>query len=181
MEKKLLIYGFEKDGEKYKLLKEIAKTYNIESVDVEVEDIGQKVGTLMELPNYKREVAKVDETPDMEFILFSDFEREVLMDYLKDLKLRGLSVPYKSVITETTKDWPFNYLLDHIKEEHLIMNRYTELGKLVKRAQEMLKEKPDEEIQSAIDFAMTINKFNDIDIEIIEERYLKLVKALGEE
>ncbi|SHH46682.1 protein of unknown function [Anaerosphaera aminiphila DSM 21120] len=181
MDKKLLIYGFNRDELKYNTICETAKNYDIEVGEISYEDISQKVGTLMKFPGYEREDKKAVEAPEIEFLLFSDFDREPLMSFLKDLREAGLAVPYKSVVTETSKDWEFSYLLEHIQEEHLVMTKFNELGKLVKRAQDVLEKKESKNLRETLEYVIEIKNFSEINEEIIEERYNKLVEALKEE
>ena len=73
----------------------------------------------------------------MEFLLFCQIDREALYGFLQDAQERGYQFPHKAVLTETTKAWPFSYLLGHIAQEHQVMQAYNRLGKKIKQCQDL--------------------------------------------
>lgn len=179
MEKKLLIYGFENDPERCNKICRIADKYNIKVENIMSEDIENKVGYLMGIYGYEKVAEKSDNKIDIQFMLFSDFDREILAKFLTDLRNEGITVPYKSVITETTKDWRFSYLLDHIQEEHRVMTKFNELGKYVKKAMEILQEEKNEELEFAVKSAMELTQRTDISEKDVDEKF-ELFKGLRE-
>lgn len=182
MEKKLLAYGFEKDGNKYKVIKELADKHKIEFFDIEEDMIDQKVGYLMGLEGYKKTEEKDDdnEKRDIEFLLFSDFDRKDLTDFLLELRNEGIVVPHKSIITEVTKDWKFKHLVSHIEVEHRVMEKFAKLGTYVKKAKERLKEERDAELQMAVDSAEELTKMNELTEKDVDERYKMFMKFENE-
>lgn len=178
MQKQLLYYGF--DAERIEKVLFIAKNFGIETKEVKKEDLGQKVGTLFCLDGYAREDVEDIEAPNVEFIIFSDFDRKILQDYILALKNEDIVVPYKSVITDTSKDWQFYYLVDHIQDEHKVVQMFNELGKLIKKAQKQLDQEDNENLRDAMEYALSIREINGVEQEDIIPRYKKLKEALHE-
>lgn len=180
MEKRILLYGFEDNSERTKSIYNIAKDFNIETKKVEKEDLNSKVGYLIGLKGFEKNLEEFKgQAPDTEFILFSDFDREVIRDFILALKNQGISINHKSVITVTTKDWDFIYLIEHIIDEHETVLLFNKLGLLVKKAQDKLKEDNDEKLKEAFDFAISVKDLADPSKEDIIKRYRKLEEALG--
>lgn len=177
MKKELLFFGFN-DERKQKLI-QIAQEFEIETKEILQTDLGQKVGFLFALEGYERQEAKEEKIEGVEFIIFSDFDRDELRNYLVKLKENEIVVPYKSVITETSKDWTISYLIDHIKDEHEVVNMYNELGKLIKEAQTQLDKNHDAKLNDALEYALSIREINGVEKEDILPRYKRLKEAMN--
>ena len=131
----------------------------------------------MGLEGFEKSDEKPEEKINMEFMLFSDFDRNILAKFLKELKEEGINVPHKSVITETTKEWKFSFLLKHIEEEHRVMEKFNELGKYVKRAKEILATERNEEMEFAVKSAMELTQKPEITEKDVDEKF-ELFKGL---
>lgn len=172
MQKELLYFGF-KEQRLEKVLK-TAKKFGIKTTEVKDEDFEQKVGFLFQLDDFKREEIEKGEIPSVEFMIFSDFDRKVLQSYLIELKENGVNIPFKSVLTETTKDWSFSYLIEHIQDEHEVVKSFNELGTLIKKAQKKLDENEDPKLREAIEYALSIREIKGVEKTDIIPRYEKL-------
>lgn len=173
MEKKILTYGFDKDSKRYADIVEIANKFNIEIANVEEEKLLEKVGFLMGIEGYESSKDKSEERKDIEFLLFSDFDRKDLSDYLIALRDAGINVPHKSVITEMTKDWTFKELLEHIEVEHRVMEKFNLLGTYVKKGREILEKEENKALELAIEGALELTKMKDIAEKDVDERFEK--------
>lgn len=178
MNEKLLTYGFDLNSEKYQNLLKTAAIYNISVSQVHSYELGEKVGFLMGLPNYEPSSEKLDFEKDIEFIIFSDFDRKILSLFLNSLKENNVYIPHKSVITETTKDWTFIELLNHIEIEHRVMQKFSILGEYIKSATNILKKQDNPELKSAIDSALLLKHNNNITEKDIDEKLNNFKKFL---
>lgn len=178
MQKQLLYYGF--NEERREKVVNVAEKFGIKTKEVKKEDLEQKVAVLFNLEGYEREDVDYIDIPKVEMLLFGDLDRNILQSYLMALKEKEVIVPYKAVITETSKDWKFSYLLEHIKDEHEVVQLFNELGKLTKKAQKKLDTVESTELRDAIDYALSIREINGVEKEDILPRYNRLKEALGE-
>ncbi|WP_036729577.1 DUF3783 domain-containing protein [Peptoniphilus mikwangii] len=181
MDKRMLVYGFDVQSERFLKLIEIANNLGIETETVKYDDIDKKVGILMGVEVDDTEYnSSCDEIGEIEFLLFSDFEREVLGKFAFEIKQEGIIIPHKAVITPTSKNWSFRYLISHIKDEHKIVNKYNELGRLIKKAQEKFEKENNNNnnLKEEIDFALSIRELKDISEKDIDERYNRLSKVI---
>lgn len=177
MQKKLLYYGF--NEERREKVVNVAEKFGIKTKEVKREDLEQKVAVLFNLEGYEREDLDYVEVPETEMLLFGEFDRTILQSYLMELKEKDVIVPHKAVITETSKDWKFSYLVEHIQEEHKVVQMFNELGKLTKIAQKKLDTVKDVELIEAVDYALSIREINGVEMEDIMPRYNRLKEALN--
>ena len=112
--KKILLYGLEE--EKTKITENVASEFGIEINKVAKEDMNKKVGELFDLD--LRENSPVED--ENKLMVFSDFDRNILQDFLIALKKEGVMVDHKCVLTETNAAWTFDFLMGHIADEHKI-------------------------------------------------------------
>lgn len=125
----LLTYKIENDHKKNKL-RELADSLDFRIKDIKEDQVGQKVGYLAELEGFKKDMQAVaKKAEEVELILFVNFEEEKLIEVLKELKKEGLYFPHKAGITDTSKDWEFNYLLSHIQKENEMVVAYSNLSR----------------------------------------------------
>lgn len=179
MKKKLLTYGFDLNSSKYNEILNVAKDFNIDVKNIEESDLNQKVGYLMGLADYDEVKEEHNDKKDLEFLLFSDFDREDLSNFLITLRKLDISIPHKSVITKMTKDWTFKELLDHIEIEHRTMQKFNLLGQYVKKAREILGKEENKELEMAVDKALELTKMNDITESDVDERFEIFKDILG--
>ena len=132
----LLVYGL--DQEKLNVIKDLAEKYSFQVKEVQDQDTLYTAGYLAQIPGAdQRKFVKEDYPEGMEFLLFCQIDREALYGFLQDAQERGYQFPHKAVLTETTKAWPFSYLLGHIAQEHQVMQAYNRLGRKVKQCQDL--------------------------------------------
>jgi hypothetical protein len=108
-----LIYGFnEKEKEK---IEGIMKAYHLHKLkEIDEAMAGMKVGDILsekapELPKAKM--------PEEKVVLFNDMSDEELKKYIEHLRMEFKPLPILAVITETSKKWTFEYLVEHLVEE----------------------------------------------------------------
>lgn len=179
MKKKILIYGF-KDKEKLNKIKNIADNLSIDIEELSDSDLSKTVGQLMNISNDEPSKFYKDQNVDTEFMLFSDFDREILQKFVLDLRDENILVPHKSVVTKHNQSWQLGYLVDHIMDEHQVMQVFTKLKSLMVEAKEKYRLSKDEKIKEAIDYAISLNEIADVKLEDIEDRYKKLQEAMNE-
>lgn len=180
MTKKIMHYGFEESSEKYSILNNIAEKYGVYLVEVSEKDLNQTIGYLLCKSGFEKdELEYKGEVPGVEFLLFSRIDSKELRSIILDLKVEGVRVGCKAVETETNINWKLGYILEHVSEEHEMVRKFNELGKLVKKAQIALDEREDEELSSAIEFALSSRELVNMTIEDIDIRFKKLEEAMS--
>ncbi|MDU6743932.1 DUF3783 domain-containing protein [Peptoniphilus harei] len=165
--KKILLYGL--DSEKTKITEEVASEFGIELNKINKENLEEKVGKLFEEDLSKNEGLEAEE----ELMVFSDMDREELRDFLLGLKVKGVMVDHKCVLTKTNAEWTFGFLMGHIADEHRVVTKFRELGGLVKIALDKLEKGADQDLKKLVDRAM-----ENRDRELYEERIDKDIRDL---
>lgn len=167
--KKILLYGLE--TEKTKITENVASEFGIEINKVAKEDMNKKVGDLFDLD--LRENSPLED--ENKLMVFSDFDRNILRDFLIALKKEGIMVDNKCVLTETNANWTFAFLMGHIADEHRVVTKFRELGGLVKIALDRLENDKDDELIDLVERAIE-NKNKELD----EEKLDSAIKDLRE-
>ena len=167
--KKILLYGLE--TEKTKITENVASEFGIEINKVAKEDMNKKVGELFDLD--LRENSPLED--ENKLMVFSDFDRNILRDFLIALKKEGIMVDNKCVLTETNANWTFAFLMGHIADEHRVVTKFRELGGLVKIALDRLENDKDDELMDLVERAIE-NKNRELD----EEKLDSAIKDLRE-
>lgn len=167
--KKILLYGLEE--EKTKITEKVASEFGIEINKVAKEDMEKKVGELFELD--LRENSPVED--ENKLMVFSDFDRNILRDFLIALKKEGVMLDNKCVLTETNANWTFAFLMGHIRDEHRVVMKFRELGGLVKIALDRLESDKDDELMDLLERAIE-NKNKELN----EEKLDSAIKDLRE-
>ncbi|MEY8000820.1 DUF3783 domain-containing protein [Clostridium sp. Mt-5] len=109
----ILMYGFDKNTEK--IIEKIGKNFNVDNfkviknhmTGVKIRDILE--GNLKEQDNFYDVQEKV--------VLFNDLTDRQISGIMSELKSKVNERPILAVVTETSIDWSFNYLLDHLLQE----------------------------------------------------------------
>lgn len=111
--KTILIYGL---NEKEKnTMDEIVKTTNLCDYKVVEESMGNmKIRDILD--GIKLEVVNCN-LPQEKIILINNFSDEELNSTIKEIRQKIESKPILAVVTETSIDWTFSYLMEHLLEE----------------------------------------------------------------
>ena len=167
--KKILLYGLE--NEKTKITENVANEFGIEINKIAKKDLDKKVGDLFNLDLGENDLVE-DEN---KLMVFSDFDRNILQDFLIALKKEGVMVDHKCVLTKTNADWTFAFLMGHIADEHRVVTKFRELGGLVKIALDRLENDRDDQLMDLVERAIE-NKNRELD----EEKLDSAIKDLRE-
>lgn len=170
--KKILLYGLEK--EKAEITEKVAREYEIEINKISEKELEKKVGDLFNLDLRKNESVG-DEN---KLMVFSNFDRNILRDFLIALKREGVTVDNKCVLTETNSEWTFAFLMGHIADEHRIVMKFKELGKLVKTSLDKLEKEEDDELRELVERAIE-NKNRKLDEEKLDNAIEELKEKLN--
>lgn len=130
-DKIILLYGLE--GKRLEIVKEKALKYNYRVILINDRGLNSKVEDLIyEKNNYDNSDL---EHIDIEFLLFVNIVNDDLYNFIDDLKSEQLYFPNKAILTKTNKNWTLSRLLRENKEEHIIMNMFTNLRRSVRKAE----------------------------------------------
>lgn len=167
--KKILLYGLEE--EKTKITEKVASEFGIEINKIAKNDLEKKVGELFNLDLGENDLVEDED----KLMVFSDFDRNILQDFLIALKKEGVMVDNKCVLTETNANWTFAFLMGHIRDEHRVVTKFRELGGLVKIALNRLESDKDDELMDLVERAIE-NKNKELN----EEKLDSAIKDLRE-
>lgn len=146
--KKVLVYGLNK--ERSKIVEKIAKEFGIDLRFLTNDDLNEKVGDL-----FIGDGSNIEEDK-RELLIFSDFDRIILREFLLKLKSNGVVVNHKCVLTDTNKDWTLDYLIGHIEDEHRMVMKFRKIGGYVQVAQKNLEETKDLKLKMLVEEAMSL-------------------------
>ncbi|WP_142413537.1 DUF3783 domain-containing protein [Hathewaya massiliensis] len=117
MEKEIIVFGFN-EAQKDKLSK-ICSDYDAIIKIVEKDNVGNKIDDII---NGNIASAPVNEEEfnafkDEKLILFHNFGDEELNKIIKDIRINKELSCILAVVTPTSIEWEFKYLLEHLVEE----------------------------------------------------------------
>lgn len=167
--KKILLYGL--DSEKAKIIEKVSREFEIEINKITKKELDKKVGDLFNVDLSENQIVEDQE----KLMVFSDFDGNILRDFLISLKKAGVTVDNKCVLTKTNADWTFAFLMGHIADEHRLVMKFKELGALVKIAMDKLEKDKDEELMDLVERAIE-NKNRELD----EQKLDSAIKELRE-
>ena len=168
----VLLYGL--DSEKTKITEKVANEFDIELNKINKENLEEKVGELFNLD--LRENNPVED--ENKLMVFSDFDRNILRDFLMALKNEGVMLDNKCVLTKTNREWTFGFLMGHIADEHRVVMKFRELGGLVKMALDKLDKEMDPKLMDIVERAIE-NKNRELDEEKIDADIRDLKEKLN--
>lgn len=184
---KVLLYNIDKDYdlEKFELL---AMKNNVKIIRAEKEDNDQYVGYLLGHEGYEKRDAKLEDDPsiDFPFILFENFERNQLFDFLDQMRENGLAIQHKAGETENNVKWTLRELLIENNREAKMMGLIHRINSLVEKALALKDQHgEDEKLAKLIeDMQAYFDDSTMFELEVAKEYYQKLaeeVKRVEEE
>lgn len=112
-DKTMLIFGFDK--EEKQIMHDLMKKNNLPDYKVIEESMGEmKIKDI--LNGLKLDIYNC-RLPQEKVILLNNFNDEELEKVIKDLRANLISKPILAVVTETSIEWTFENLLEHLIEE----------------------------------------------------------------
>ncbi len=116
---RVIVYGVEKESERGALLWRVVRELNFDLREVRAEQLSDPVGSLAGLVGYHPALAPFDgEAPKGEFLLLCNLNKHQLDDFLMALKIVGVSIPHKAVLTKENRGWSFIELMTQVAQEH---------------------------------------------------------------
>lgn len=116
---RVIVYGVEKESERGALLWRVVRELNFDLREVRAEQLSDPVGSLAGLVGYHPALAPFDgEAPEGEFLLLCNLNKHQLDDFLMALKIVGVSIPHKAVLTKENRGWSFIEFMAQVAQEH---------------------------------------------------------------
>ncbi len=116
---RVAVYGVEKESERGALLWRVVRELDFDLREVRAEQLSDPVGSLAGLVGYYPALAPFDgEAPEGEFLLLCNLNKHQLDDFLMALKIVGVSIPHKAVLTKENRGWSFIELMAQVAQEH---------------------------------------------------------------
>lgn len=112
-DKTMLIFGFDKKEKQ--IMHDLLKKNNLPDYKV-IEDSMGKMKIKDILDGLKLDIYNC-RLPQEKVILLNNFNDEELEKVIKDLRANLISKPILAVVTETSIEWTFESLLEHLIEE----------------------------------------------------------------
>lgn len=112
-DKILLFYGL-KEEEREKIQVAVKRHISTEIIDVNKSMGGMKLSDILDekkVENFNKPL------PEEKVVIFNNFTDEEVETVIKDIKLKLNKMPILAAITETSVNWKFEYLLQHLIEE----------------------------------------------------------------
>lgn len=153
----LLIYQIENELKQNRTI-EVAEQLGFKVKEVSIGEVHQKIGALVGLEGYElsKEPGDISRAPSHEMILFANTTQKMIQDFITALRMDNFVFPHKAALTETTKDWTFRMLVNHIEKENRVFKAYNRLGRDVKKALILLEETKDAELERIIEEARAL-------------------------
>lgn len=148
MDKQILIYHIE-DPEKRETLIREGEALDFIIREISDDEVGEKIGYLVGMEGYKESGISAL-APQEEMILFAGADSLSISNLLQNLRETPYRFPHKASLTETTKDWSFKQLVEHIEVEHRVVNTYSKLVSSARHALALLGDKKDEELEELL-------------------------------
>ena len=178
---KVLLYNVKDDYDLEKFTK-LASAKDIDIIQVSKDEIDQKVGYLLGEDGYEKSDEKLGEDPslDFDFVLFAGFDRDLLFDFLDEMRENGLAIQHKAGETVNNVKWTLRELLTENDKEAKTMGLIHGINGLVARASDLKESKgEDPKIKALVDEIQAY--FDDasmFELEIAQEYYQKLQKEV---
>ena len=116
---RVIVYGVEKESERGALLWRVVRELDFDLREARAEQLSDPVGSLAGLMGYRPALAPFDgEAPEGEFLLLCNLNKHQLDDFLMALKIVGVSIPHKAVLTKENRGWSFIELMVQVVQEH---------------------------------------------------------------
>ena len=118
MRAKVLLYRLGEETEKGKQLRAILREMKLLTLTVAENQLGETAGKLASTNAAPTDAPVPENAPEAEFMLLCALGDKQLDRLLAAMRRAGVSVPYKAVLTEHNKSWPFGKLIEEIMREH---------------------------------------------------------------
>ena len=112
-DKIILFYGFNEE-DREKLETTIKKHINTNVIEISKSMGGMKLSDILE--GKKAQVFNKT-LPEEKVVIFNNYSDSEVESALKDIKLKLDKMPILAAVTETSLNWKFDYLLQHLIQE----------------------------------------------------------------
>ena len=144
---KVLLYNVDENYDLDKF-KELAASKDVGILYAAKDDIDQLVGYLVGHPGYESRPDKFDfdESLDFPFILFENFERNQLFEFLDLMRENGLGIQHKASETHNNIKWTLRELLIENDREGKMMGLIHRINGMLAHADRLQKEHGEDEL-----------------------------------
>ena len=108
-------------GTKKVLLEQTVSSLNMKCSEIDVDKAGESIGFLAGYNGFTSNGSTV--TAEGECLIFSGIDGKRLDMLLKAMRMAGLNIPLKAIVTETNQSKSVEWLLEELKKEHEAMTR----------------------------------------------------------
>ena len=121
MRPKVLLYHLDSDTETGRALRAVLTGQKIFTLTVREEQVCETVGRLVATNAAASGAPALEDAPREAFMLLCSLGDKQLDRLLAAMRLAGVFVPYKAVLTEHNRDWTFAALVTEVVREHEAM------------------------------------------------------------
>ncbi|MBQ5319151.1 MAG: DUF3783 domain-containing protein [Oscillospiraceae bacterium] len=108
-------------GTKKLLLEQTAASLNMKCGEIPYDKAGESIGFLAGYNGFTSNGTSI--TAEGECLIFSGIDSKRLDMLLKAMRMAGLNVPLKAIVTATNQNKSVEWLLEELKKEHEAMTR----------------------------------------------------------
>ena len=115
----VVVYGVDWESERGGLLHRVIRELGFRKHDVSPDRLYDQVGSCAGLVGFHPSLRDFGEdAPTCEFLLLCNLNKRQLDDFLMALKIVGVSIPHKAILTKENKSWRFIDLMEQVAQEH---------------------------------------------------------------
>lgn len=101
----------------------LAKNIGAEHKVIRSEDVNEKVGYLCGFRGFYKSGETDEVLEGKQCLIFSGIQRKNIQKLLSSLKLNGLNIPLKAMVTPTNQSWALKDLICELEKEHEVMTK----------------------------------------------------------
>ena len=115
----ILSYGIDK--EEIDKINQIASKFNVKHKTVSKENLNEKIGFLCEFKSFEKSDEVNANECNEKCLVFSGILQKNISSLLKELKINGINIPLKAMVTPSNQSWSLFDLIEELKKEHKFM------------------------------------------------------------
>lgn len=135
--KTILLY-FGDETKKQPVVEQVLKQLHVHYRIVQDEDLGQSVGTLLNLHGFAPHETSSPMHASIDLMLFEEASDEEIMQLNAQLKEAGVEMKRKAMLTKHNQSWVFYDLLKEIEKEHMYFWYMDKLRALLIQSSELV-------------------------------------------
>lgn len=140
MKKQILLYKHKHDDD-YRIILEVLKKQDIHVIELNAADFNQTLGYISARDGFVKSEEISNQTYDEDFLIMDGLNDDQISAFLGELRNNEVNFQgAKAVITKHNVNWTLAYLYEELQQEHAFFQKYDEIMRLLKEANNRKKE-----------------------------------------